>query len=235
MSDPHASSTGQRTSNLAANFQEALTAILRVRAQPAMLQHPDTFRTQMRQLLQTAMAEARTLGYSSQHIQMAVLAVVAFLDETVLNLRTEAVGEWSRRPLQEELFGGHTAGETVFANLQALLQQQDAPEIADVLEVHCLCLELGYKGRYAFSSGGELRQIISMCRDKITRIRGRQPLFPAPALSTPQQRVSKDRIGTSLLVAAAVLAVTTVAAFGSYEFSLSSGVSRLQSNSTVLR
>ncbi len=233
MSDP--ASLTQRTSNLAASFQEPLTAALRVRAQPQMLQQPEAFRTQMRQLLQTAMGEARTLGYSSQHIQMGVLVVVAFLDETVLNLRTEAVAEWSRRPLQEELFGGHTAGETVFANLQGLFQQPDAPEIADVLEIHCLCLELGYKGRYAFSNGGELRQITGMCREKIVRVRGRQPLFPAPAITAPPPRVTKDRIGTGFLVAAAVLALVTVAAFAWYEFSLAAGVSRLQSLSAVLR
>ncbi len=224
-----------RTSNLASSFQEPLTAVLRVRAQPQMLQNPEAFRTQMRQLLQTSMGEARTLSYSSQHIQMAVLVAVAFLDETVLNLRTETVAEWSRRPLQEELFGGHTAGETVFVNLRDLLGQQDAPEIADVLEIHCLCLELGYKGRYAFSNGGELRQITGMCRDKIIRVRGQQPLFPAPAASDPPARAAKDRTGTGLLVTALVLAVVTVAAFAGYGFTLSAGVSRLQSNSAVLR
>ena len=131
---------GERTNNIAACFQEVLTATLRMRAQPQMAQNTEAVRTQLRQLLQTAMNDARGLGYTSQHVQMAVLVVVGFLDETVLNLQTPAAAEWSRRPLQEELFGGHLAGETVFQNLQGLLQQQDAPEIADVLELHCLGL-----------------------------------------------------------------------------------------------
>ena len=233
MSDPAGSS--QRTSNLASCFQEVLTAVLRVRSQRQAVQNSETFRAQVRQLLQTAMADARALGYNNQYIQMALLVVVGFLDETVLNLGSGVSAEWSRRPLQEELFGGHVAGETVFSNLRTLLQQQDTPELADVLEIHCICLELGYKGRYAFSNGAELRQIVQMCREKIVRVRGPVPLFPAPQLAAAPRPVRKDLLGRGLLISAALLAVVTIAAFAGYEFSLSAGVSRLDSSSAVLR
>lgn len=233
MSEP--ASLAKRTSNLASCFQEVLTAVLRVRSQRQSVQNNEAFRTQLRQLLQTAMNDARALGYNSQFIQMAVLVSVGFLDETVLNLGTNVVAEWARRPLQEELFGGHVAGETVFANLRQLLQQQDSPELADVLEIHCICLELGYKGRYAFSNGAELRQIIQMCREKILRVRGKQPLFPAPSLEAPARRAGKDLLGRGLLVSAIVLAVVTLGAFAGYEFSLSAGVSRLSSSSVEMR
>ncbi|MGI4852782.1 MAG: DotU family type IV/VI secretion system protein [Janthinobacterium lividum] len=224
-----------RTANLASSFQEVITAVLRVRSQRQSVQNLDTFRTQLRQLMQTAMNEARTLGYSSQYIQMAVLVTVGFLDETVLNLATGVVADWARRPLQEELFGGHVAGETVFTNLHQLLQQQDAPELADVLEVHCLCLELGYKGRYAFSNGGELRQIIQMCREKILRIHGSRPMFPVPAAPPAVNQPRRDLLGRSLLIAAAVLAAMTLVAFVGYEASLSAGLSHLQSSSLTVR
>lgn len=224
-----------RTSNLAASFQEVLTAILRLRDQPQMVGNTEAVRGQLRQLLQTAMNDARGLGYASQHVQMAVLVVVAFLDETVLNLGTPASAEWSRRPLQEELFGGHLAGETVFQNLQGLLQQQDAPELADVLELHCLCLELGYKGRYAFSSGGELRQMVQLCREKIHRARGPRPMFAAPQLAPPVQRPAADRLAQALLIACIVLAVLTVGCFAGYQYSLSAQATHLASGSTVLR
>lgn len=225
----------QRTNNLAAAFQEVLTATLRLRSGPQMVQNTETLRTQIRQLLQTAMNDARGQGYSSQHVQMAVLVTVALLDETVLNLQTPAAAEWSRRPLQEELFGGHLAGETVFQNIQSLLQQQDAPELADVLEMHCICLELGYKGRYAFSTGGELRGIIQLCREKIHRSRGPRPMFAAPQLATPQQRPKSDRVARALLVALIVLAVVTLVSFAGFEYSLSSQAARLVSSSPVLR
>ena len=224
-----------RTTNMASVFQEVLTAVLRLRSQPQTVQNTEALRGQLRQLLQTALAEARALGYSSQHVQMGVLVVVAFLDETVLNLGTPAAAEWSRRPLQEELFGGHLAGETVFQNLQALLQQQDAPELADVLELHCLCLELGYKGRYAFSNGGELRQMIQLCLAKIHRTRGPQTMFAAPRLAPPIQRPQKDRVARSLTVAAIVLAVVTIGSFAGYEYSLSAQASHLAAGSAALR
>lgn len=227
--------TGGRTANLASCFQEVITAVLRVRSQRQSVQNIETFRTQLRQLMQTAMNEARTLGYNSQYIQITVLVTVGFLDETVLNLGTGVVADWSRRPLQEELFGGHVAGETVFVNLRQLLQEQDAPELADVLEIHCLCLELGYKGRYAFSNGAELRQIIQMCREKILRIRGSRPMFPELASLPAAVPVRSDLLGRSLLVAAIALVVVTLAAFAGYEASLSSGISHLQSSFLIIR
>ena len=208
-------------------FQEVLTSVLRIRSSAQPPADLDGFRAQMRRLLQNAMAEAKALGYSSQSIQMALLAAIGFLDESVLNLRSAALAEWTRRPLQEEIFGGHVAGETFFTNLAQLLQQQDSAEVADVLEMQCLCLELGFKGRFAFSSGGEVSRLIAQCRQKMSRIRGVSPLFPSPA-SVPATAVSsRDRLGRGLIIAAAVLALATVAAFAGYELSLSNGAARL--------
>lgn len=215
--------------NLAYCFQEALTSVLRVRGSAQPPADLDGFRAQMRRLLQNAMAEAKALGYSSQSIQMALLGAIGFLDESILNLRSAAVAEWTRRPLQEEIFGGHVAGETFFTNLAQLLQQQDSAEVADVLEMLCLCLELGFKGRFAFSNGGEIARLIEQCRQKINRIRGASPLFPAP-VSAPATAVrSVDRLGRGLMIAAAALALATVAAFAGYELSLSNSVARLAS------
>ena len=108
------------------------------------------------------------------------------------------------------------------------------PKLADVLEVHCLCLELGYKGRYAFSTGGELRQIIQMCREKILRIRGSRPMFPLMAAPPPVSLPRGDMLSRSLLITAAVLVVATLAAFLGYEASLSNGISHLQGTSLTI-
>ncbi len=228
-------SSANKTANLASCFQEVITAVLRVRSQRQAVQNSESFRTQFRQLLQTAMSDARTLGYNSQYIQMAVLVTVGFLDETVLNLGTSVVADWARGPLQEELFGGHVAGETVFTNLRGLLQQQDSPELADVLEIHCICLELGYKGRYAFGNTGELRQIIQLCRDKILRVRGKRPLFAMPDVASPAQRAGKDGLSLALLVCAIVLLVAVLGAFAAYQYSLSNGVTTLVNTAAEVR
>ena len=149
-----------RVNSLAFSFQEVLTAILRVRFQRQQVQDSESFRAQMRRSIQAAMQEARALGYSSDTVQMGVFAVVAYMDESVLNLQSPAFADWARRPLQEELFGGHLAGETFFRNLRKLLGQQDSAEVADALELHCLCLQMGYRGRYALGDTGELHQLL---------------------------------------------------------------------------
>lgn len=220
-------SAAMLTTNLAYCFQEVLTSVLRIRSTGQPPPDLEGFRTQMRRMLQTAMADAKTLGYSSPTIQMALLAAIGFLDESILNLRSPAVADWTRRPLQEEIFGGHVAGDTFFANLAQLLQQQDSTEVADALEMHCLCLELGFKGRLAFSSGGEIGRLIMQCRQKIARIRGSAALFPAPLAAPPVVVRRVDRLGRGLMIAAASLALATVIAFAGYELSLSNGAARL--------
>jgi type VI secretion system protein ImpK len=217
-----------RVNSLALCFQEALTAIVRVRFQRQQVQDSEGFRAQMRRSLQSAMQEGRSLGCSSETVQMGVFAAVAFLDESVLNLQSPVFADWPRRPLQEELFGGHFAGETFFTNLRALLGQQDSAEVADALELHCLCLEMGYRGRYALGDSGELHQLLRQSLAKIERTRGPARLAPpieAPAVPPARKR---DPWTHALLIATCVLAGLTVIAFGGYEVLLGSGVNKIE-------
>lgn len=217
-----------RVNNLAFCFQEVLTAIVRVRHQRQQVQDAESFRTQMRRSLQTAMQEARALGYSSDTVQMAVFAVVAYMDESVLNLQSPAFADWARRPLQEELFGGHLAGETFFRNLKMLLGQPDSGEVADALELHCLCLQMGYRGRYALGDSGELQQMLRQAQDKIQRIRGAARLTPPIAPPEVRPARAKDSWSRILLITACVLAGLVIISFGGFELALSSGVSQVQ-------
>jgi type VI secretion system protein ImpK len=182
----------------------------------------------MRRSLQTAMQEARALGYSSDTVQMAVFAAVGFLDESVLNLQSPVFSDWARRPLQEELFGGHLAGEMIFTNLRALLSQQDSAEVADALEVHCLCLQMGYRGRYALGDSGELHQLLRQALGKIERTRGPASLMPPIAAPAVPPARTKDPWTRALLVTTCVLAGLTIVAFGGYEILLGSGVSQVE-------
>jgi len=217
-----------RTNSLSLCFQEVLTAILRVRFRRQQVQDAESFRAQMRASLQSAMQDARALGYSSETVQMAVFAGVAYLDESVLNLQSPVFGDWARRPLQEELFGGHLAGEMFFRNLQKLLSEQDSHEVADALELHCLCLQMGYRGRYALGDTGELGQLMRQSLAKIARIRGAPALMPpVEAPPVPPAR-TRDALTSGLLVATIVLACLVILAFGGYELMLSSGVSNVQ-------
>jgi type VI secretion system protein ImpK len=227
--------SGTRTASLASTFQEVLTAIVRVRFRLQHVQEAQGFRVQIRHSLQGAMQQARALGYSSESVQIAVFAAVALLDESVLNLQDPVFADWARRPLQEELFGGHLAGETFFRNLRAYLAQQDSSEVADVLEIHCLCLLMGYRGRYALGDSGELYSMLRQARERINRIRGDARLAP-PLRAVPALAVStgRDRWSRRLLWTTCVLAVLATAAFSGYAIDLASGASLLQSISSNL-
>jgi type VI secretion system protein ImpK len=217
-----------RVNSLALCFQEALTAIVRVRFQRQQVQDSESFRAQMRRSLQSAMQEGRSLGYSSDTVQMGVFAAVGFLDESVLNLQSPVFADWARRPLQEELFGGHLAGEMFFANLRSLLSQQDSAEVADALELHCLCLQMGYRGRYALGDSGELHQLLRQALGKIERTRGPAALMPPIAAPPVPPARTKDPWTRALLVTTCVLAGLTIMAFGGYEILLGSGVSQVE-------
>jgi len=218
-----------RVNSLALCFQEVLTAIVRIRFQRQQVQDAESFRGQMRRSLQAAMQEGRGLGYSSETVQMAVFAAVAFMDESVLNLQSPAFAEWARRPLQEELFGGHLAGETFFRNLSLLLGQQDSAEVADALEVHCLCLQMGYRGRYALGDTGELHQLLRQALAKIQRVRGTAHLGPLAAPAEVKPAKTRDAWSRALLVTTCALTVLTLVALGGYELLLGSGISQVQS------
>jgi type VI secretion system protein ImpK len=219
-----------RPDDLALLFQEVLTAIVRLRSNRQSLTDADSFRYHMREALKSAAQEARNrAGYSSEDIRMATLAVVGFLDESILNARNPLFADWPRKPLQEELFGTHMAGEVFFQNLEQLMARNDSADLADVLEVHYLCLLLGYTGRYSGSRGGELQAIMSALGERIGRIRGAHgDLSPAWAPSHEPVQAAGDAWVRRLVVAAVAAIVLTVALFVGFKMSLSSGVKDIQ-------
>src|SRR5207247_1621893 len=79
------------------------------------------FRNHVKQLLSGAHEEARRAGYASDDVKLAIYAIVMFLDESILNSPLPALAGWSRKPLQEELFGEHMGGESFFENLRTLI------------------------------------------------------------------------------------------------------------------
>ncbi len=215
-----------RQDNLALLFQEVLTAIVRLRSDRQALTDAESFRYHMREALKSAAQEARNrAGYTSDDIRMATLAVVGFLDESVLNTRNPIFADWPRKPLQEELFGIHMAGEVFFQNLQQLLERNDSSDLADLLEVYYLCLLLGYTGRYSGSRSGELQAITSTTGERIRRIRGNYgDLSPAWAPGMEAAPARKDNWVRILLISAIASLVIVVLLFIGFKVSLGSGV-----------
>jgi type VI secretion system protein ImpK len=218
-----------RRGHLALAFQETLTATVRLRANRAVGADVVSFRNHLKGLLSNAHQEARRAGYGSEDVKLAAFAVIAFVDESVLNCPHPMFGDWHRKPLQEEVFGGHTGGEVFFQNLQDLLRRQDSEDAADLLEVHQLCLLLGFRGRYAGGGNGDVTGFISSASAKIARVRGRDSrLAPDGALPTGEALPrAKDpwllRLGY-VAVAAAALAIVL---FVIYRLVLHPGIEEL--------
>jgi type VI secretion system protein ImpK len=224
-------SAQRRRDNLALAFQEVLTAVVRLRTNRQVVTDAELFRGQMREALNAADREARNRGYTAEQIRLAVFSVVAFLDESILNLQQPVFAQWPRKPLQEELFGVHVAGEIFFNNLQRLLGQQDSHELADVLEVHLLCLLLGFRGRYGMGGLCELRAVIDSIAEKIRRVRGYSPdLSPTWAIPPGAVQVTRsDPWVKRLLWTAVACFVFLILLFGIFTVTLSSGASELRS------
>lgn len=219
----------RRAENLAFLFQEVLTVVERLRSGRQQVSDAAMFRHQMREALKLADNESRKRGYNNEDVQLAIFAHVAFLDESILNLRNPVFADWPRQPLQEELYHHHIAGEVFFQNLQKLMGRDETQETADVLEVYHLCLLLGFAGRYSISGRGDLRSIIQAVGEKIQRIRQMRPEL-SPYWMVPNEQVrnaAADPWVKRLVFAAAGCAIFAVLLFVLYKFLLGSGISSL--------
>jgi len=203
-----------------------LTAVVRLRAGRQNVGDAEAFRHHTREALKTAASQALAAGYAAEDVKFATFAAVAFLDESILNSQNPIFADWLRKPLQEELFGIHIAGEVFFQNLQQLLGRQDSQDLADLLEIHLLAMLLGFSGRYSAGNRGELAQTIAMTREKIQRVRGAfGPLSPGWSPPAEALAVRGDPWVRKLAAIAIVCAAVTLLLFAGYKIGLGSGVS----------
>ncbi len=236
-----------RTQSLASCYENAFTIILRLgRLNQQSAANSQDFRTSIRAALKAAMEQSKTLGYSSESNQYAFFALVSLLDESVLKLQSPAFADWAQRPMQEEMFGHARAGEIFFDHLRTLLARQDSQEVADCLEVYCLTMLLGYKGKYALAPsistylsgqgnggawgqrpGGEIQTLVRQAREKIDRIRGQVGFLPDAAAPQVRQIATVDPWSRGLGIAALVLFFITLLAFVGFWSLLSSGAARI--------
>jgi len=221
-----ATSAPKRSDNLGLVFQEVLTVIARLRANRQRVGDPEGFRAQVRNALKVAEQDGLRRGYTLEDLRVATFAVVAFLDESILNSGNPIFADWPRKPMQEELFGVHVAGEIFFRNVDRLLGRQDSEALADLLEVHQLCLLLGFGGRYSASGTAEIRSILGQIEEKIRRIRA----IPAPAWQITPQSIapSGDKWIPRLRWVAVGCVVLALVLFVIFKISLSSSAGQLQ-------
>lgn len=220
----------RKLENLAFVFQELITVGERLRSFRQQVSDPYAFRAQLWAGVKQADEEARRRGYSADDIELAVFAVVAYLDESVLSLRSPVFADWPRQPMQEERYGHHIAGEIFFQNLQKLMGRTDSHELADLLEVYYLCLLLGFAGRYAMGGRGDLRAIVMQTGERVQRIRQTGAEL-APFWRLPMEgglKSATDPWVLRLLITAGACVALVGVLFAIYYLSLGSGVDSLR-------
>jgi len=224
-----------RTENLALVFQELLTVGERLRCNRQSVADAATFRAQIWTAVRTANDGARNRGYSQEDIELATFAVIAFIDESILNLRHPIFADWPRQPLQEERYGHHVAGEIFFQNLAKLLTRNDSAQLADLLEVYYLCLLLGFAGRYSMGGRGELHAIMQQTADKLQRIRQTSAIL-SPDAQPPTDQVKQvpgDPLARILMWVAIACVVLVIGLFVAFYVMLGQGVDNLRQTAQV--
>lgn len=217
----------QHQGNLSLAFQEPLTVAARIRRNQFHAPDAGEFRGHLRNLLGQADAATRQAGFPADFAKLATYAVVALLDESILNSPGPLRGEWVGYPLQQELFGENVAGENFYLQLRDLLARPDSDDLGDILELFLLCLLLGFKGRYAASDGAEVQGLITATNQKLSRIRG-GPDHVTPQANLPQGEVAPGRSDPwvpRLLRASIGMSVVALLLFVGFRVLLASGSS----------
>ena len=137
--------------------------------------------------------EAGEQGFAAQDLADAEFAMVAFLDETILNARGAAREVWIGRPLQLELYGRQLAGEEFFERLEALRRERDTR--IEALEVYCCCLAFGFAGRYRLSPPEKLAELLADVQREVAAVRGAGQSPLAPNSARRNERVEEERQG----------------------------------------
>jgi type VI secretion system protein ImpK len=233
---PPAASRPRGGQTLPLVYQQLLTATVRVRSDPQSVTDSQSFRSNIRAAIQAAEKEGIGKGYTSEDVRLATVAVVAFLDESILTSQNPVFSDWSRMSLQQELFGHNVAGESFYENLDALQKRSDSADLADVLELYCLCLLLGFRGRYALSGIDIVRPLTESIMSRIRRIRG--PLVAlSPSWSVPSSPVATQRRDTGtrkLAITAVIILIAALCSFVGFRIVLAAGLANLRSISVLL-
>lgn len=225
------SSAATSAPNLAICYQEILTVAARLRSRKFAVGDSAVFRTQIRKALQQAESSAQSLSYEQEDIRLGSFAVIALLDETILNSSNPAFRDWAQKPLMLDVYGTLHAGETCFEYLSGILKRKENKSTIDLLEVYLLCFLLGFRGRYSSGSGEQLWTWRDPVAEKIIRVRGAgggielsrgwipEVNVEMPALS---RRMSQLALSCAVGVFSACLVV-----FVAYRLLLTGGVSQL--------
>jgi len=135
--------------------------------------HPDSIRKEIALMAEDIGRQGQRLGCAEEDIKATKYALLALIDETILNSQWAFKDQWADKPLQLEYFGEHMAGERFFDLLKRV--RDKGSKKADLLEVFCIALILGFQGKYKLSGRDELDKLTREMIAEVTRYRGGVP------------------------------------------------------------
>lgn len=143
---------------------EALALASHIGSSPDL---PSAFELKQRflSLLEQVAEKATRAGLSREDMEDIRYAIVAFIDEQVLQSPWDGKQEWMMEPLQLEYFNETTAGEGFFSRLAVI---ESRPERVHVMQVYYLCLVLGFQGVHAIKNPEALEARIETLAAKLS-------------------------------------------------------------------
>jgi type VI secretion system protein ImpK len=109
-------------------------------------ENPDVLRARLLEELISARDRAVAAGVPLTRADVASWIVAALLDDLALNTPWGGASAWPRQPLVVMLHGDVDAGAQFFTRLEEL--ERHPGRDRDLLELHYLCLALGFRGKF---------------------------------------------------------------------------------------
>jgi type VI secretion system protein ImpK len=134
---------------------------------------PENLRKEIALLVKDLDRQGSKHGHSEEDIKATRYALLALIDETILNSSWPFKDQWAERPLQLEYFGDHMAGERFFDLLERI--RQKGSRKADLIEVFCIVLILGFQGKFKLRGREELNNLIRDIVGEVVNYRGGSP------------------------------------------------------------
>ena len=194
---------------------------------------PEMIHQQLTIYVEQAARSASKAGFTQNETDDIRYALVALIDETMLQ-RGGALREfWLPRVLQLRYFNENVAGEAFFQRLESV--RRDSAR-RDVLRVYFLCLLFGFQGQYRVRGGQvELADIIDRVRDDLTRANVISSDLPlSPRGPRPPEPIADSRRNLLLVWVSLVAATASILLYIGLKLSLIAQVTRLAESIVAL-
>jgi type VI secretion system protein ImpK len=195
----------QKSGHLVNSFFDLL--VLGVHARDSRdLGRLESLQDKVDQILEEADRRGTVFGYSRETLIEARYAVVAFLDEMILQSGWDQKNQWASHLLQYKYFQTQVAGNEFFDHLTSL--RRALPVNTDLLEVFHACLVLGFEGKYKLEGREKLKDLKHDLFREIQGLRGEiPPLSPHAERHEEVMDVVKQEIPAWIVVACSLAIV----------------------------